>query len=430
MSWVLRVPAFARARDALRRRAQSVWGRDREPLRGLRAFGNRTARIAILAGRGLIVHRLGLQAAALAYYTAFAIVPLLVVVLWSLKAVRELPAIAPELPGYVTVPTGNQLLHAALGQILDAVDRTSQITSGIVGLAVLLFTVSKLFKFTERALHIISASGQRMPRPWRALGYVALLVVAPALLAVSGVMLALLRGPLTNPLTRLLSHVPGLELGLGIVLGVGALWLAVTLLYAAAVRAQLPFSSSAVGAAVAAVALIVVFWVFATFQIGASKANALSSGFLAFPVFLLWAFSSWYTFLVGAEIAVAHHVDRVLVHGALAFHLDGAGEREAGVDIMVRLTQLAAAGDKTVTTDALARRMRLPPHIVRDLGFRLVDRGLLSSGQRGFALAVDPARTTSARVAEAIDRDPALEARRAQSPPGDASLADLAGRGS
>ena len=159
MSWWKNVPAFARAAKAIRRRTQRVWSRDRAPLHGFAALANRAARIVILTVRGILAHRIGLQAAAITYYTVFAIVPLLVVLLWTLKIAHHLPAISPELPAGVQVPTGNQLLQAALGQIFDAVDRTSEITSGIVGLAALLFTVSKLFGFTERyALHIIAAS--------------------------------------------------------------------------------------------------------------------------------------------------------------------------------------------------------------------------------------------------------------------------------
>jgi hypothetical protein len=132
------------------------------------------------------------------------------------------------------------------------------------------------------------------------------------------------------------------------------------------------------------------------------------------------------TILIGAEVAIAHHVDQVLVHGAIAFNLDGAGARQAGVSMMVKLTELAAAGDAVVTEEALARRVRLPPHVVRDLAFRLVDRGLLAREEGGLRLRCDPARTTAARVADAIDRDPALDDRRGPIVPEDASLKELA----
>jgi membrane protein len=410
MSWLLNVPPIARARRAVEARAHAVWSRDRSVLHGFAAFGNRTFRIIIHAIRGILRHRLGLQASALTYYTVFAIVPMLVVALWVMRAFDWLPTLSPPPPAGALAPTGDQLLQAALAMILDAVEHTDELASGIVGLAALLFAVSKMFGFTERALHIIAASGQRTPRFSRALAYVALLMIPPVALAISGLLLALVRGSPDNPLVRGLRAIPGLEVGVGVAFGFGALWLAVTLLYTAAARARIPFSSAAVGGALAALALPVIFWAFANFQIGVSHASAVSSGFFAFPVFLLWVFSSWYAVLVGAEIAVAHRVDRVLIHGAATFRLDGVGERRAGIAIVLQLTRAAASAPGVpVAEDQLARELRLPPAIVRELCFRLVQRGLLAENVHGFSLRADPERMTFDTVADAIDRDPTIE---------------------
>ena len=404
----MNIPPIARARRALGARAHAVWSLDRSQLRGFRALRVRAFRIAILTVRGVYAHRLGLQAAALTYYTVFAIVPTLVVALWILKSFGSLPAISSQLPSNV-LPTGNQMLQAVLGTILDAVDRTTELVSGIVGLAALLFAVSKMFGFTERALHIIAGSGQRTPKFSRVLAYVALLLIPPVAVAVSGVSLFLLRGSRASRLGRLVGAIPGLEMTLAFVFAFGALWLAVTLLYTAAVRARIPFRSAAAGGLLAALALVVISWVFANLQIGVSHTNAVGSGFIAFPVFLLWAFSSWKAVLIGAEIAVAHRVDSVLVRGAATFRLDCAGERKAGVAIMLHLTRaVSGAPGAAVSEDELARDLRLPPSIVSDLCFRLVRRGLLGENVRGFYLRGEPEAMTTETIADAIDRDPAL----------------------
>jgi membrane protein len=409
MSWLKNVPPIARALRALERRAQLVWSRDRSSLRGVAAFGNRAFRIAILTVRGVVAHRLGLQAAALTYYTVFAVVPMLVVALWTMRWFNWLPLVSPGLPGNLSAPTGNQMFHAALGMLLEAVGRTSEIAGGVVGLAALLFAVSKMFGYTERALHIIAASGQRTPRLSRALAYLALLLIPPVALAVSGLVLALLRRGEAGPLSRFLNAIPGIEITLGVAIGFGALWLAVTLLYAAAARARIAFPSAAVGGAVAALALAVVFWIFASLQIGVSYASTVGSGFFAFPVFLLWAFSSWYAVLVGAEIAVGHSIDRVLVHGAASFRLDCAGERSAGVAIVLQLTRAAQADPSAqLTEDQLARDLRLPPAIIRNLCFRMVRRGLLVENVSGFSLRAGTDSVAMESVADAIDRDPTL----------------------
>jgi uncharacterized BrkB/YihY/UPF0761 family membrane protein len=60
----------------------------------------------------------------------------------------------------------------------------------------------------------------------------------------------LLRGSPNNPCPAARRD-PGIEIALGFLLALAALWLAVTLLYTAAVRARIPFRSAAVGGAVA-----------------------------------------------------------------------------------------------------------------------------------------------------------------------------------
>jgi membrane protein len=412
MSWLTRIPGLAHAHAAITSRVRSVWSRDRAPLRGLPALANRAFRMGILVVRGVVAHRLGMLSAALTFFTVFSIIPMLVVALWALKALDHLPVITPELPASAQIPSGNQLLHAALGEILESVYRASEVT-GIVGLGALLYVVTKMFSFTERALHTIAGSGQRTPRFSRMLGYVALMLMPLALLAIAGTLLALAQKPIGLQISRLVGAVPGLELAIGTAVGLGVLWLAVTIFYSSAVRARIPFRSAAVGGAAAAIALPVVFWAYMNFQIGVSQASTLSSGFLAFPVFMLWAFSSWYTLLLGAEIAVAHHVDYVLVHGARAFHLDHAGERQASAAIMIRLARGARPGlghGAAVPVDELARELRLPPNLAADLCLRLVDRGLLVEERRGFSLARNPDETALGQVIDAVERDPALDA--------------------
>ena len=435
MSWVARLPGIGNVYRAVISAARGVWTRDRASLRGLRAIGNRLFRIAGIVVRGVIAHRLGLLAAALTYFTVFAIVPLLVVVLWALKLLDHLPLITAQIPAApANNPSGNQLFQAALGQILTSVHQASEFP-GVIGLLALLLVIGKMFSYTERALHIIAASTQRTPNFSRVLCYVALLVMPPALLGILGLLLLGVQRSVGGQLAHLLGILPGLRLLLGAIVGFTVLWLAVTLFYSSGVRARIPFRSAAVGGALAALALPIIFWLFANLQMGVSQTGSLSSGFLAFPVFLLWAYSSWFALLVGAEIAVAEHLDRVLIHGARAFHLDLVGERQASAAIMIQMTRRARAhggARTTVSEDDLARELRLPPNLVGDLCLRLVDRGLLSEDRHGFSLSRDPDRTALAAVIAAVERDPALEEvhREAESsfdPRARAALAQLAG---
>jgi membrane protein len=410
VSALMRVPGVARVRRAVEARARAAWSADRARMAGAAALGNQVFRIAVMAVRGIIAHRLELLAAALTYYTVFAIVPTLAVVLSIVRMFDYLPVVAAEVPSAERLPEGNDLIREVLRQILDTVSRTNEVATGLVGLGVLLFAVSKMFRQTERALHIIAGPGRATPRFSRMIGYVALLLMAPTAVAISGLFFALSSGRLRNAMVRSIGSIAGFELSLGTALAFVMLWLAVAVFYWSAVRARIPFRSAAVGAALAAVSLPVVFWAFATFQVGVAQESTLGSGFLAVPVFLLWVSASWGAVLVGAEVAVAHRADRVLLHGLAAYRLDAVGELQACASIMVCVTRAAGTtGTSVVTEDDLARTLRLPPEVIATLCLRLVGRGLLVEQAGGYALGCDPGRTDLAAVIEAAQRDPDLE---------------------
>jgi membrane protein len=210
--------------------------------------------------------------------------------------------------------------------------------------------------------------------------------------------------------TSLLDTLPFLRSAMGVVLGLGLLCLALAIFYASAARARIAFTSALFGGAVGAVLLATVLWVFARLQIGVSRAGALESGMAAIPVFLLWSFSSWLVILIGAQVAVAHELDEVLIHGARTLQLDPYGEQVAGVAIMVETTRRALSSDDAAegadggaTANDLARQLRLLPRHVRHVAGRLRAAGLLRQvDSGGYRLACDPDRTRLRDIVGAV----------------------------
>jgi membrane protein len=409
--------AVKRAVAPVKRYGRAVWSRDRAALGGWRSPATRIARVVIWSVRGLFVHRLSLQAAALAYYTLFSIVPVLVVALWVLKLFHLIPYLKPDEPDLAAasaaVPHGHpasagDFLRQAVRAILASVERAGRLETGIVGLAALLFGVIKQVMHVEQALDTIAGARGRPPKYWRMLGYLALLALPPALLIVSGLVRLMSRLPLGAEIARALSWLmaalPLLKSAIGVGIGLGIICLALALFYASAARARIPLSSTFVGGAVGAVMLAGVLWAFARLQIGASRVGALESGMAAVPVFLLWSFSSWLVILIGAQVAVAHELDAVLIHGASRLRLDPYDEQMAGVQIMVEATQRGLSlRDDRVTTNELARKLRLLPESVREVAARLAAAGLLrEDAMGGYRIACDPDRTSLRDIVAAI----------------------------
>jgi membrane protein len=403
--------AGARAVAAMRRYARFVWGRDRAALGAWTAAWTRLARITTWSVRGVFVHRLSLQAAALAYYTLFSIVPVLVVALWVLKLFHLIPYLKPEEAdgpaARAELTSANQFLREAVRAILAAVDRAGRLETGLVGLAALLYGVLRQVHHVEVALDTIAGARNRPAHYRRMLGYLALLALPPALLVVSGLLRLLAHLPLGSSFARglswLLEAAPLLRSAAGVTVGLGILCLALAIFYASAARARVAFSSAIAGGALGAALLAAVLWAFARLQIGVSRAGALESGMAAVPVFLLWAFSSWLVVLIGAQVAVAHELDGILIHGARVAPLEPYDEQMAGVQIMVEVARGArGAGDASPTTGELARRLRLLPESVRVVAGRLQRAGLLDRTDDGYRLACDPDRTTLRDVVGAL----------------------------
>jgi hypothetical protein len=241
------------------------------------------------------------------------------------------------------------------------------------------------------------------------------------LLVVSGVVRVLAELPLGETVAGwiawLTERAPLVRSAVGGLLGLGLLCLALAIFYTSAARARVAFRSAVVGGAVSAVLLAVVMWAFTRLQIGVSRAGALQSGMAAIPVFLLWAHSSWLVILLGAQIAIAHELDEILIHGTSALSLDAYGEQIAGLQIMVATTRRALApdgtaaddgGDGTATANDLARELRLLPDNVREVAGRLQAAGLLRQAQSGvYRLACDPDETGLRDVVGAIIGGPA-----------------------
>jgi membrane protein len=317
-----------RGARALRRFARAVWRRDRSRLKGWTALGTRLARIVTWTVRGFVLHELSVRAAALAYYTLFSIVPVLVMALWTLKLLHLVPHLLPDASHPIgsgehlpeTSGQGNALLQEAMRAILASVSRAGRLETGVVGWGALLYGVARLIRHAQVALDTIGGARGRPRVYWRLFGYLALLLLPPALFIVSGLMRRLATAPLGDAVTgiamRVLEAVPLLKSVLSALVGLAILCFALTIFYSSAARARIALQSSVVGGSVAALSLTAVLKIFTAFQIGAARAGALASGMAALPVFLLWSFVSWLVVLVGAQIAVAHQQDCILVNGA------------------------------------------------------------------------------------------------------------------
>jgi membrane protein len=426
------------ARAAIVGWINGVWASDLTAMCGWQLLRCRVLRLLTWTVAGFVRHTLSRRAIALTYYTMFSIIPLLAVVLWGVKVFDWIPDVGSD-PAQSPIRAflrDNAQLAKALAAILRAVRRLDLTGGGLVGLVALLYAVARLFFHIEGTVDTIAAARKRPLRIGRLLGYVVLLAMPAVLTVGAGVVSAWLVAPLRGVVSSAVGGIATIDLVMGIVVAAAAIALVLAVLYVAAARAQVPFASAALGGAVGACLLLATMWVFATFQIGVSRRDGVTSGVAAIPVLFMWTYTSWLMVLIGAEIAVGHAVGRIVNHGVAVLIPDAATRPIIGALVMAELARAppsdATSGGRRVGADAMARQLRVLPQAVRTIADRLVRRGLLEHNSDGYAIRGDANHVYLSDVVDAMARDPERADGRAElldqlGPDGRAALATVAG---
>jgi membrane protein len=196
------------------------------------------------------------------------------------------------------VPETARGIQGTLEATLEAL-RGASAGLGAVGIVLLVLAGGKLLATLQRTFTQIWGAGdfrsrlRRMAAFWGAVALSPFLVLASIVLSGATETLAargLLPGDLAGTLaTRLLPAVPG--------------WAAILLLFRFCGGRRTPWRAAVLGATLAAFAWEVLKFGFALYLREAVLAETVLTGLGVVPVFLLWLYLSWASFLWGAEFA-------------------------------------------------------------------------------------------------------------------------------
>ncbi|MEZ5066136.1 MAG: YhjD/YihY/BrkB family envelope integrity protein [bacterium] len=353
--------------------AEDLWNRDFDPgtpggrVVGLLQFG-------AIVGRGFVRDHLLLRASALTYFTALSLIPLLAVAISLVQAV----GVGGETFATFLVHQVAAGSPDAQRQILDLAESANFRGLGTVGASILFLTTVLAVTNIETSLNRIWGVTRQRSLVRRLSDYLAVLVIAPLLLAVAGSLAGSLQSQyvfqrmMTQPwFARLhefgLRHVP-----------LALLALAFTFLNWILPNTTVRLRSAFLGGALAASLVVVAQTFYLDFAIGVARANALFGGFAALPLLFVWIYLFWAIFLLGAEFAFAHQnlaLYRREVRGPRA----GPAEREAvGLRIALEIARAFRRGGDPWNADTLSDALAVPVRTVRDILETLHAAGILS----------------------------------------------------
>jgi membrane protein len=321
------------------------------------------------------------KASGLAFDTAFAAVPFLVLVV----AILDLTGLYSPLRQEVLDPwigtvfgeqtgEGQASLATALRQLLATVDGADLGALGWTGLPILLYAVVLVFSAMETAMNDVFDADRHRTWERRLRDYFGLFLLLPIAAGVLTLIAAVLHKlHVDEAFPSELLHPIAVVLG---TLGCAGL-------YKGVANAPVPWRSALVGGLVAAILGYATFLVELQAQVIVARYDALYAGLAAVPLFLLWVFSSWLMILLGAEVA-AYLTD----WQNYGYRL---GEPWPGSRLM---EGVAAAAVEAVAAAEVAGR---PPPRLRTLARRLgVPRAMLEK-------ALDPLRR--GKLVRVVGRD-------------------------
>jgi membrane protein len=366
----------------------------------------RPVRVLLLSFRGFQEDRIQIRASALTFYTLLSVVPVMAVTLGIAKGFGLDEALE------VALRENLQGQDEILEQIITYSNRLLAETRGGVvagvGVAFLFWAVIRLLRTIELSFNDIWGIHKARNLSRRTLDYLALMLIAPVLLTISGTLTALLSGGAS----RILAYVPVLDPASGGAL-VGRVlpFVAVTalfwLLYRFMPNTGVTLKASAFGALVAGVVYQITQSGYFLFQRFLSGYNAVYGTLTALPLFLIWLQLSWLVILFGAEISFA--VDNEETY-ALERDWSGVSQRFRRL-LALRFVESIARRfeqeEEPASAAELSHELAIPVRLVRKVLFDLVTAGLVVEFQ---APGVAESRFQPARPTEGLTVQAVLEA--------------------
>lgn len=335
-------------------------------------------RIVLLSLRGFNEDECQLKASALTYYTLLSIVPVVAMAFGIAKGFgfeKMLEAqLVDKLPGQEEVV--NQIISFAHSLLQNT---RGGVVAGI-GVAILFWTVVKVLGNIEKSFNSIWGVKEVRSIGRKFSDYLAMMFICPVLLIVSSSVTIFIRTQviLFTENTAFLDFLGPFILTSLKILPFCVIWLLFTFIYIFMPNTKVNLRSGLFAGIAAGTIYQVVQWAYITFQIGASKYNAIYGSFAALPLFLLWIQISWIVVLLGAEISFAHQNVHTYEFEPDCLNVSNAFKKLFSLRIVELLVKNFQKGGRPLTDEEISQRTDGPIRLVRQLLFELIETGIVS----------------------------------------------------
>jgi membrane protein len=330
--------------------------------------------------RGFRGEKISLRASALTYISIFALVPLLTVALGLVELLgrHDLHAQVREFLFDLLAPGIAEESAAMLDRFLGS---ATSAAAGGVGLVVLMFSAGTLIKNLDTSINEIWNVRKKRSIPVRAAIYLGVMVLGPALLALSLAGMGVVRAWAT-PMVPFSAEI---LTAAGALVSVGGF----TFMYLVGPHVKVRFRSALAGGLVAGLSWDLAKHLYGEIASQIFRASPVWGSLTALPLLLTWIYLSWLLLLFGARLSYA--VQYAWFRGS-APDLGAFPRAEAlvGARLSLLLTEAAATGAGPLAVRKLPRRLGVTEERLDPVLERLVASGIVRLLPGGYVEAGRP----------------------------------------
>ena len=367
----------------------------------------RPLRVILLAARGFKTDRCSLRASALTFYTILSIVPVFAMAFGIAKGFgleqRMEDRLTTALAGHEEVAQrvvefARSLLENAQGGVLAG-----------IGVGVLLWTVLKVLSNIEKSFNEIWGVKEHRPLSRKFTDYVAVMLVGPILLVVSGSATVFV----ATQIEALLGDV--MLLGRVVSLGLRLLpycvgWGLFTFVYIFMPNTKVRFTSALFAGIIAGTIYQLVQVAYVSSQVGVTRYSAIYGSFAVLPLFLIWLQLTWLVVLFGAELSFAHQNEQTYEFEPDCLTASHELRMLVALRISHMVIQRFVDGASPADADEISHEIGAPSRLTNEMLFELESADILCAtrGEAGKKSGYVPARSvenlTVAKVLKALEK--------------------------
>jgi membrane protein len=386
-----------------------VWNIQLEDLSRSKAILIKQLRVLLLAIRGFTEDKCQIRASALTFYSLLSIVPLIAMFFGVAKGfgfeklleeqLQERFSENPEVVGLLVEFSRSMLENTSGGLIAG------------VGVIILFWTVMKLLGNIETAFNDIWKIKKDRTIYRKFTDYLSIMLIAPFLLIISSSAVVFISTQFSRLVERLavLGPLGSILFFLLRLFPFVLIWILFTFVYLVMPNTKVNVKSGIYAGIVAGSVYQIVQFLYLTFQVGVSKANAIYGSFAALPLFLVWLQLSWLIVLFGTELSYAIQNIGDFDFKVKRIELSSYKKKLLSLLITHHIVKKFKEGEKPPSPSQIKNVLKIPIIILQGLLDELTGAGVISptfaeeNDEAGYQPAKDINSLSIEHVLEAID---------------------------